>query len=40
MKKDAKAKRQRHARKITVCEKKWPVYGFSDIQNPATVDRL
>lgn len=38
MKKDAKEKRQKHARLIARCEKKFPVYGFGDINN--TVKRL
>jgi hypothetical protein len=33
MKKDAKEKRLRHAKKIAQCEKKFPVYGFGDINN-------
>jgi len=40
MKKDAQDKRSKHARLIVRCEKKFPVYGFGDINNQQTVKRL
>ena len=40
MKKDGRSKRAKHARKIAQCEKKFPVYGFGDINNKVTIERL
>ena len=40
MKKDARTKRSKHTKKIAACERKFPVYGLNDINNPSTLDRL
>jgi len=40
MKHNARNRRMKHSRKIAACERKFPVYGLSEINNPATVDRL
>jgi len=40
MKSDAQEKRVKHAKKIAQCEKKFPVYGFGDINNKQTIERL
>lgn len=40
MKTDAINKRAGRARKIALCEKKYPVYGFGDVKSDATKLRL
>ncbi len=40
MRKSARERRSKHARKIAACERKFPVYGFSAIKDEAMVERM
>jgi hypothetical protein len=40
MKEDAREKRIKHTKRIISCEKKFPIYGFGDIGDSKTIDRL